>query len=434
MKKPIWIQGGTIIDPINNREEVADLYVNDGRIVENLSTEQKEKAFIIEAQDKIVSPGFIDINVSFCEPGGSHREGIRSGSKAAAAGGFTCVVAMPNTNPPCDTAGTIQFIKDAVERESIIKIMPSGCLTKAREGEFLASMGSLKKAGICAVTDSGRSLQNNALMERAAEYAKMFDLVVLDPCIDDNLTEGSSMNHGPTALKLGLRGSPRAAEDIMVSRNVILSTYSEARIHLQSISSAYSVEIIRRAKQRGVKITADTTPHHIFFTDDCIEGYDTRYKTNPPIREKSDIEALLEGLKDGTIDCIASNHRPYTRDEKDIEFDLAPAGIIGLETALPVVLDKLHFKNAFSLTEVVNLLSIMPSKVLNMKPPELSIGSEADLTIFDPNAQKSITEETLFSKSKNSPWLKSSLPGVVEATCVSGEVVFYKGKFPTVSI
>jgi dihydroorotase len=194
------------------------------------------------------------------------------------------------------------------------------------------------------------------------------------------------------------------------------------------------VEIIRRAKQRGVKITADTTPHHIFFTDDCIEGYDTRYKTNPPIREKSDIEALLEGLKDGTIDCIASNHRPYTRDEKDIEFDLAPAGIIGLETALPVVLDKLHFKNAFSLTEVVNLLSIMPSKVLNMKPPELSIGSEADLTIFDPNAQKSITEETLFSKSKNSPWLKSSLPGVVEATCVSGEVVFYKGKFPTVSI
>jgi dihydroorotase len=429
MSHYLWVKGGRIIDPANSRDEVADLFAKDGLIVDSLSADEKSKATIVDAVGKVVCPGFVDLNTSLCEPGGSHREGIRSGARAAAAGGYTSILAMPNTNPPCDTAGTIQFIKDAVARESVINIFPTGCLTKAREGQFLASMGSLKKAGIVAVTDSGKSLQNNALMERAVEYAKMFGLVVMDPCMDDNLTEGSCMNEGAMSLRLGLRGSPRAAEDIMVSRNVILSTYNEAHIHLQSISSENSVEIIRRAKQRGIKVTADTTPHHIYFTDDCIAGYDTRFKTNPPIREASDVKALIEGLLDGTIDCIATNHRPYTRDEKDIEFDRAPAGIIGLETALNSAIEVLYRKHKFSLLDVVKLLSTNPAKLMKLSKGTLSIGADADIVVFDPDEERYLTEETLYSKSKNSPWLKKTLPGVIHSTCVAGQLVFEHGEF-----
>lgn len=429
MTKSIWIKNARVIDPANKRDAIGDFYIKDGIVVESLANDVKSKAKVIDAGGRILSPGFIDLNVSFCEPGGSHREGIRSGSKAAAAGGYTTVLAMPNTNPPCDTAGTIQFIKDAVARESVINILPTGCLTKGRAGEFLASMGSLKKAGVVAVTDSGRSLQNNALMERATVYADMFDLLVIDPCIDESLTDGTSMNHGEMALKLGLRGSPRSAEDIMVSRNVILSTYSGAHIHLQSISSGGAVDIIRRAKQRGVRITADTTPHNLYFTDECIEGYDTRYKTSPPIREDSDIKALIEGLNDGTLDCIATNHRPFTRDEKDVEFDLSPAGTIGLETALSASLEALCERNQFSYEELISIMSLNPAKLLNLEVGDLSFGKKADITLFDPEKEIVYTEETLHSKSKNSPWLKKKMYGVVTHTIVSGELVFENGKF-----
>jgi dihydroorotase len=370
----------------------------------------------------------VDIHVHFREPGQTHKETIATGSHCAAAGGFTTVVCMPNTSPVADNAGTIQFINDAIRRDAVVKVLPTGCITVGMKGQALAPIGSLKRMGVVAITDDGDCVQSNELMRRACEYAKMFGLPIMDHCQDHSMTQGAVMNEGVMSTRLGLRGWPNAAEDLIVSRNVILSGYTGAHIHLQHISSKLSVEIIRRAKARGVRITAEATPHHIALTDEALAGYDTNFKMNPPLRTEADRQEIIAGLRDGTLDCIGTDHAPHTDYEKDKEFDYAPNGILGLETALPVVLGVLVHENKFKLPQVIDLMTRKPAALLGLPAGTLAPGAAADLCLFDPAEKWRYDAKAGFSKSRNSPWHGQTLTGRVRSTIVDGKVVFTGGR------
>ena len=420
----LHIKNARFIDPANKRDAVGDLFVNNGVIVDRLSAADKKKAKIIDGTGLVACPGLVDIHVHFREPGQTHKENIATGSHCAAAGGFTTVVCMPNTSPPASNSGTIQLINDVIKRDAVVNVLTTGCITVDMKGEALAPIGSLAKAGVVAITDDGDCVQSNELMRRACEYAKMFDLPLMDHCQDHSMTVGAVMNEGAVSTRLGLRGWPNAAEDLIVSRNAILSTYTGAHIHLQHISSRNSVEIIRRAKARGVKITAEATPHHIALTDDCIEGYDPKFKMNPPLRTAEDQEEIIAGLKDGTIDIIATDHAPHTDYEKDKEFDYAPNGILGLETALPVTLSILMRKNRFKIGKVVDLMTRKPAELLNLDAGTLSVGSAADICLFDPDEKWTYDARAGLSKSSNSPWDGEELKGRVKTTLVKGKIVY----------
>ncbi|HEY1848199.1 MAG TPA: dihydroorotase, partial [Opitutaceae bacterium] len=379
--KPLWISNARVIDPASRRDAKGDVFARDGRIVASLSAAEKKAAVKLDGRGLVAAPGLVDIHVHFREPGQTHKETIATGSRAAAAGGFTTVVCMPNTSPPADNAGTIQFIRDAVRRDSVVKVLPTGCITVGMKGESLAPIGSLKRAGVVAITDDGDCVQSNELMRRAIEYAAMFGLPVMDHCQDESMTEGAVMNEGNVSLRLGLRGWPNAAEDVIVSRNVILSSATGAHIHMQHVSSAASVEILRRAKADGVRVSGEATPHHIALTDEALGTYDTNFKMNPPLRTEADRRAIIAGLRDGTLDCIATDHAPHTDYEKDKEFDYAPNGIIGLETALAVSLEVLVRENKFKLAHVVDLMTRRPAELLGLAAGTLAAGSPADICL-----------------------------------------------------
>ena len=427
----LWITNARVIDPSAKRNARGDLFIADGRFVAGFTAAQKKAAKKIDARGLVACPGLIDIHVHLREPGQTHKETIQTGSWAAAAGGFTTVVCMPNTSPVADNAGTIEYIHNAIEHGAVVHVHPTGCITVGQKGEQLAPTGSLKRAGVVAITDDGHCVQNNELMRCAVEYAKMFDLPVMDHCQDEAMTQNAAMNEGVMSTRLGLRGWPHAAEDVIVSRNVILSTYTGAHIHLQHISSKYSVDIIRRAKSRGVRITAEATPHHLALTEAALAGYDPNFKMNPPVRTEEDRRALVEGLRDGTIDCVATDHAPHTDYEKDKEFDYAPFGVIGLETALPVVLDVLHRQGKFSLPEVIALMTHKPARLLNLPGGTLAENAVADVTLFDPDEKWLYDAEAGFSKSGNSPWHRQTLTGRVKTTIVSGRVVYDGQKIVT---
>jgi dihydroorotase len=420
----LWITNARVIDPAVKRNARGDLFIADGRFVAGFTVGQKKSAKKIDAQGLVACPGLVDIHVHLREPGQTHKETIQTGSWAAAAGGFTTVVCMPNTSPVADNAGTIEYIHNAIEHGAVVHVHPTGCITVGQKGEQLAPTGSLKRAGVVAITDDGRCVQNNELMRCAVEYAKMFDLPVMDHCQDEAMTQNAAMNEGVMSTRLGLRGWPHAAEDVIVSRNVILSTYTGAHVHLQHISSKYSVDIIRRAKGRGVRITAEATPHHLALTEAALAGYDPNFKMNPPLRTEEDRRALVEGLRDGTIDCVATDHAPHTDYEKDKEFDYAPFGVIGLETALPVVLDVLHRQGKFPLPDVIALMTHKPARLLNLPGGTLAEDAAADVTLFDPDEKWLYDAEAGFSKSGNSPWHRRTLTGRVKTTIVSGRVVY----------
>ncbi|HTJ79392.1 MAG TPA: dihydroorotase [Rariglobus sp.] len=424
----LWISNARIIDPASKRDEVGDLFIKDGKIVASLSAADKKKAKKIDAAGLVACPGLVDIHVHFREPGQTHKETIETGSRAAAAGGFTSVVCMPNTAPVADSAGTIQLIKDSAARSACVKVYPTGCITVGMKGEALAPIGSLKRAGVVAITDDGDCVQSNDLMRRACEYAKMFDLPIMDHCQDHSMTVGAVMNEGTVSTRLGLRGWPNAAEDIIVARNVIIATYTGAHIHMQHISSKNSVEILRRAKIRGVSVTAEATPHHIALTDEALGTYDTHFKMNPPLRTEEDRLAIIEGLRDGTLDILATDHAPHTDYEKDKEFDYAPNGILGLETALAVSLEILVRKNKFKLSTVVDLLTRKPAKIVKLDAGTLAAGAPADVCLFDPDEKWVYDAKAGFSKSSNSPWHGQTLRGRVKTTIVDGRVVFTGGK------
>lgn len=420
----LWIQNGRVIDPANQRDATGDVFAVDGRIVDHLSDAQKAEARIVDASGLVVAPGLVDIHVHFRDPGQTHKESIRSGSEAAAAGGFTSVVCMPNTSPVCDNAGTIRRIMDEVEREAVVRIYTTGCLTIGMEGKQLAPTGQLKRAGVVAMTDDGKCVESNEIMRRAVEYAKMFDLPIMDHCQDASLTKGAVMNEGEWSLRLGLRGWPKAAEDVIVARNVILAELTGNHIHMQHVSSANSVDILRRAIARGIPVSGEASPHHIEFTDADLHDYNTVFKMNPPLRTKEDREALIEGLVDGTLCCIATDHAPHSPTEKDQEFDAAPFGIIGLENSLASSLTTLYHSQRLGLSEVIALMTHKGAEICRLDAGTLSPGASADICLFDPDESWTVDANQFFSKSRNCPWHGKTLKGVVKSTFVDGREVF----------
>ena len=423
MRGGIWIKNGRIIDPANGRDEVADLYVADGRICEAPAGKESEVANVVDASGKIVAPGFIDLRAHLRELGGGGRETIASGTRAAAAGGFTTVVCMPDVSPAADNPGTIRYLQDAIQKDACIDVLLTGSITLDRKGEQLAPIGSLKKSGVVAVTDCPSSTANNEIFRRSLEYAAMFDLPIFDLPRDPFLSSNAVVHEGAQALRLGLRGWPRAAEELFVYRAISLAMLTKAHVHLQSLSSAGSVEILQRAKERGVPVTADVTPHHLALTDSTLADYNTNLKTNPPLREESDRQALLAGLLDGTIDCIATAHEPYLEHEKDMEFDLAPFGVIGLETALSVSLESIVKSGAGSVSDMVAALTYRPASVLGLNKGTLSSGAIADIVIFDQQKEWIVTPENLESLSSNSPWLGENMTGRVTHVISAGQLI-----------
>ena len=421
MSEAIWIKNGRIIDPANGRDEVADLYIADGRICEAPAGKESEVANVVDASGKIVAPGFIDLRAHLRELGGGGRETIASGTRAAAAGGFTTVVCMPDVSPAADNPGTIRYLQDAIEKDACIDVLLTGSITLDRKGEQLAPIGSLKQSGVVAVTDCPASTGNNEIFRRSLEYAAMFDLPIFDLPRDPFLASNAVVHEGAQALRLGLRGWPRAAEELFVYRAVSLAMLTKAHVHLQSLSSAGSVEILQRAKERGVPVTADVTPHHLALTDSTLADYNTNLKTNPPLREESDRQALLAGLLDGTIDCIATAHEPYLEHEKDMEFDLAPFGVIGLETALSVSLESIVKSGAGSVSDMVAALTHRPASVLGLNKGTLSSGAIADIVVFDQQKEWIVTPENLESLSSNSPWLGKNMTGRVTHVISAGQ-------------
>ena len=423
MSQLLWIQNGRVIDPAASRDTVGDVFVKDGLIAESLSDAEKAQAEVFDAKGLVVCPGLVDIHVHLRDPGQTHKESIETGTRAAAAGGFTSIVCMPNTQPCADNAGTIQRIKDSARTKAVVNVFPTGCLTVGGEGETLAPMGSLFRAGVVAVTDDGKCVQNNEVMRRAVEYAHMFGLVVMDHCQDKALTNGGVMHEGYWSLRLGLGGMPSAAEDIIVARNIILSRYTGAHIHMQHLSSAHSVELMREAKKDGVNVSAEATPHHLYFTDEALKSYDTIMKMNPPVRTETDRQAIIDGVLDGTIDCICTDHAPHSNDEKDVEFDAAPFGIIGMETALAVCLEVLVHSKRCPLSKLIDLMTRRGAKVVGLKKGTLAVGADADVCVFDPN-EEWVVKPPFQSRSSNCPWTGKALHGRVHRTYVAGKLVW----------
>jgi dihydroorotase len=420
------IRNGRIIDPANARDEIGDLWIVDGRIAEQSTIGHQPSAIEeIDARHLIVSPGLIDIHVHLREPGFGWKETIESGSRSAAAGGFTTVVCMPNTSPVADSPSTIAWIKNRAAEMSRVRVLPTGAISKNLAGEELAPIGSLAQAGVVAITDDGHCVQNNELMRRAVEYARMVGVPVLDHCQDYNLVGNGQVNEGYWSTLLGLSGWPAAGEEAIVARDVLLADCCDHRIHCQHISAAGSVQLLREARGRGVQISGEVCPHHLALTDEAIQNFDTNFKMNPPLRRQRDIEALLEGIADGTLEILASDHAPHAKFEKEVEFDAAPFGIIGLETELGLFIDLLvHKSHTIDLPRLIAMLTINPARLLGLAAGTLSLGAPGDVTLIDPQMEWTVDPESFQSASRNTPFAGWNLKGRAVRTIVAGETVW----------
>jgi dihydroorotase len=416
----ILIKNGHVMDPANAVDEKQDILVAEGKIAKlgRAGSLAANGAEVIDASGKLVVPGLIDMHVHLREPGFEYKETIETGTAAAKAGGFTSVCCMPNTNPVNDGRAVTEFILSRA-RGASSHVFPIGAITKGSKGEELAEMGELHSAGCPALSDDGKPVMNAAIMRRAMEYSKIFDLLVISHCEDSSLSEKGVMHEGFVSTELGLRGIPRAAEEVMTGRDIALAELTGCRLHIAHVSTAGSVEMIRAAKARGVLVTAETCPHYFSLTDEAVRGYNTMAKMNPPLRTEKDVAAVKQGLRDGTIDVIATDHAPHALDEKSGEFDYAPFGIVGLETALGLTF-KLIDEGVLSLHEAVRKLSLNPASVLKLGKGTLSIGADADITIIDPNAEWVVDASAFKSKSKNTPFNGWKLKGKAVQTIVKG--------------
>ena len=451
----LLLAGGRVLDPANHLDSVADLLLLDGKVSavgKKLVAPPGVATF--DARGKIVAPGLIDLHVHLREPGQTAKENIATGTMAAARGGFTSIVCMPNTSPAIDNAGTVALIDERAKTEGVVNVYVTGAISKGIAGEELAPIGGLKKAGVIAITDDGHCVQNNDLMRRACEYAKMFGLPVMDHCQDYSLVTDGVMHEGYWSLALGLRGWPSAGEEMIVARNILLAELTGAKIHCQHLSAAGSVALLRDAKKRGVPVSGEACPHHFTLTDAAVAGsekfwaqdgqairlgqpggkqpawpaYDTHFKMNPPLRSARDREAILAGLADGTIEILCSDHAPHCDYEKEVEFDYAPFGIIGLETELALSLMQLVHTQRVSLADMIAKYTVNPARLLNLQKGTLSLGADADVTVFDPDQEWVFERESSASKSRNSPFFGWQLKGRAVATIVAGRRVYVEQK------
>ena len=422
------IKNGRVIDPANQIDQVLDIIIRDGKIVEigsNIAdSKTSDTTEVIDANGLIVAPGLIDIHVHLREPGDEEEETIASGSAAAVAGGFTSIVCMPNTNPAIDNESTVDYVHRQAARANMANVFASGAITKGRNGEELAEMGQMLRAGAVAFTDDGSGVQNPTVMLKAFSYVKMFDKVLMQHCQCNQLAGSGVMNSGYHATVLGLPGMSPLAEEVMLQRDVQLAKAAGGRLHAQHISTAGSVKILRQAKAEGVKVTAEVTPHHLLLDEECLYDYDTNYKMNPPLRSKADVKAIIEAVQDGTIDCLATDHAPHLLSEKELEFLAAPFGIIALDCALGLYAKALIEPGHIDWPRMIEMMTIKSAEIVDLEKGTLNVGADADIVLIDPNMKWQVDISRFKSKSRNCPWHGWELPARAIYTIVGGEVKF----------
>ena len=425
--KPIVIKNGRVVDPSGKIDGIYDISIAGGKITSLSNSGESEGegsgSDVIDATGMVVIPGLIDIHVHLREPGYEYKETIASGAMAAVAGGFTTIACMANTDPVNDNGSVTRYILAKAGAANLVNLLPIGAATKGLRGEALAEIGELSDAGCVAISDDGMPVADGSLMRKVFEYARTFKFPVITHCEEPAIVGDGVMNEGCTSTRLGLRGIPNAAEDAMVSRDISLAELTGGRLHIAHISTRDAVEMVRRAKARGLRVTAEVTPHHLTLTDDAVKGYDTNAKMNPPLRGEHDREAVIQGLKDGTIDCVATDHAPHSTIEKDIEFDRAANGVVGLETALPLVLSLVE-KDILTLSQAIERMTAGPARVLGLEKGTLHVGADADITIIDTAREWVVEADRFHSKGRNTPFEGWKMKGRVMKTIVGGRVVY----------
>jgi len=420
----ILIRNGRLIDPKTKFDEAVDIFISGAKIAKIGRNLGLTEARVINAHGLIITPGLIDLHCHLRDPGRPDEETIETGSAAAIAGGFTSICCMPNTEPPIDNEGVVHYVLSEAARSARCRVFPIGAITKRREGREITEFGALVQAGVKAFSDDGDTVADAGVLRHALEYAKIFGLPILEHALDKNLIHSGQMNEGLVATRLGLAGSPTVAEEVIVARDLLLAKFTSGRLHVCHVSTKGAVDLIRRAKQEGLSVTAETCPHYFTLNDAALESFDTNYKVNPPIRSEEDRQAIIEGLRDGTIDCIATDHAPHSAAEKELEFCNAPCGMIGLETAVPLVIAELIQKEKFSWMEAIAAMTVHPARIIGEHLGVVKPGAVADLTIINPEKRWRLTPERIHSRSKNSPWLNKELTGCVYATIVNGEIKY----------
>jgi len=423
----LLLKGGQVIDPANEINDIKDILVVDG-LIENIGDNlEPSNCEIIDVSGEIVCPGFIDMHVHLREPGFEYKEDIASGTRAAAAGGFTTVCCMPNTEPVIDNLAVASFVKERAKKSGVVNVLPIGAISKKQEGNELSEIANLVAAGCVAISDDGRPVMRSDIMRNALEYAKMFNMPVLSHCEDLNLSRDGQMHEGYYSTIYGLKGIPAVAEEAMVSRDIILAGLTGAHVHICHASTSGSMELIRRARAAGIRVTCEVTPHHLTLSDEMVGSYDADTKVYPPLRSEEHVMALREALVDGTVDCIATDHAPHHRESKDCEYHLASPGISGLETAVAVIMDRLVNTGILNVEEMVRLFTIGPADVLGIAKGTLDIGKTADITIIDPEAVKTVDPVKFYSKGKNTPFKGMELKGWPCMTIVNGKIIARNG-------
>ncbi|MDD3652887.1 MAG: dihydroorotase [Desulfotomaculaceae bacterium] len=423
----LLIKGGTLMDPATGRVNEEDLLINDGKITKTGVNLSDDSAEVLDAAGKLVTPGLIDMHVHLREPGFEAKETILSGALAAARGGFTSVACMPNTNPVADCGAIISYIRGKAREAGKVNIYPIGAITSGSKGVELAEMGDMQKAGAAGFSDDGQPVMSAGLMRRAMQYADMLNMTIISHCEDKSLAGGGAMHEGYMSTVLGLPGIPASAEEVVVARDILLAEETGCRVHIAHVSTAGSVRLVREARARGVQVTAEATPHHFSLTDEAVTGYNTNTKVNPPLRTDIDVAAVRQGLADGTISVIATDHAPHTIEEKDVEYGLAPFGIVGLETAVGLVWTELVATGILTPLEAVAKLTSNPASILGIAKGTLEIGADADITIIDPMATWTVDPEQFASKGRNTPFAGRVLQGLPYATILSGRIVMREG-------